>query len=269
MLHENPLMADIDVDHWRNLQELLLESGKAKRRIILIHENGELLKFVHSQRQEIVRNVARVDDPPAVAEKVYRANSDKTDFVVALERRTVERFFAQVQDTWSADEDLDVYVHRMFDVLDEYDDGIVTYPGKASTNLGLQWRLGASYEDVLAAVKKFVPADTTVVFGVFTGDTLWACLVLGFDGDKRIVNITTADPTELTSTGNWQDKAKEVVSWANKKFTECSIGLFTDLDSAKDFLRCEDKLAALKRITEKGKLLAEPLPQPLAKLLKS
>jgi hypothetical protein len=267
MLHENPLMADIDVNHWRNMQELLLESAKAKRRIILIHENGELLKFVHSQREEIVKNVERVDNAAAVAEKVYRANLDKADFVVVLERRAVERFFANVQDTWNANEDLDVYVHRMFDILDEYEDGIVTYPGKARTNLGLQWRLGASYEDVSAAIGKFIPANSTVVLGVFTGDTLWSSLVLGFDGDKRIKNITTADPTELTSTGDWKVKAKELVNWANQKFTVCSIGLFMDQVSAKTFLHSQDKLAALRGIAERGKLIADPLSKPLAALL--
>ncbi len=46
MLHENPQMLDIDVDHWRNLQDLFLESAKEKRRIIVIHEAGEVLKLV-------------------------------------------------------------------------------------------------------------------------------------------------------------------------------------------------------------------------------
>jgi hypothetical protein len=45
MLHANPLMADIG--HWRNLQSLLLESAKEKRRTVVIHENGEILKFAH------------------------------------------------------------------------------------------------------------------------------------------------------------------------------------------------------------------------------
>src|SRR5580700_4203354 len=138
MLHENPLMSDIDVDHWRNLQDLILDSAKEKRRIILIHENGELLKFVHSDRIEIVKNINRVTRPLADAEKVYRANKDKVDFVMVLERKAVERFFAQVQNTWKADEDLDEYVHRMFGTLDQYPEGIVTYPGPARTRLGLQ-----------------------------------------------------------------------------------------------------------------------------------
>src|SRR5271157_2322801 len=119
-------MADIDVTHWRNLQVLLLESAKQKRRIIMIHENGKLLKFVHSHREEIVRNVDRVDQPHAAAETVYRANAGKVDFVAVFERRAFDQYFGRVQDTWSADEDLDEYVHRMYAMIDEYPDGLVT-----------------------------------------------------------------------------------------------------------------------------------------------
>ncbi|MGD0613966.1 MAG: hypothetical protein ABSA69_00815 [Verrucomicrobiota bacterium] len=268
MLHKNPLMADIDVNHWRNLQNLLLESAKEKRRIILIHENGELLKFVHSERADIVRNVTRIAKPLEDAEKVYRANADKTDFVMVLERRAVDRFFAKVQDTWKADEDLDEYVHRMFATLDEYPEGIVTYPGPARTRLGLQWRLGARYEEVKAAVERFVPANSTVVFGVFKENALWASLVLGFDAEKRISVVTTCDPSELTMTGGaWETVAKELVAWANQKYAPCSLGLSMDLDSARAFLSSRNKLATLRDLAQKRKLVSDPLPKPLAQLL--
>ena len=267
MLHAYPLMADIDVNHWRNLQSLLLESAKGKRRIILIHENGELLKFVHSQHADIVRNVDRVDQPGQVAEKVYRANTDKADFVAVFERRAFDRYFAQAQDTWKADEDLDEYVHRMYATLDEYSEGIVTYPGPARTTLGLQWRVGASYEEVKAAVDRFIPPNSTVVFGIFESDALWATLVLGFDADRRAKVVTTADPSELTASGGWKAIAKDVVAWVNRKYPPCSLGLFMDLDSARAFLSSQDKLATLRDLAGKGRLLADPLPKPLAQLL--
>ena len=74
MLHENPLMVDANVDHWRNLQSLLLELAKGKSRIIVIHEDGEILKFVHSRKAEIVRPVERIDDPHVAAKAIYDAN---------------------------------------------------------------------------------------------------------------------------------------------------------------------------------------------------
>jgi hypothetical protein len=263
MLHAYVQMADIDVDHWRNLQALLLESAKEKRRIILIHENGELLKFVHSQRADIVRNVDRVDHPREVAEKVYRANADKADFVVVFDRRAFDRFFGQVQDTWKADEDLDEYVHRMYATLDEYSEGIVTYPGPARTMLGLQWRVGASYEDIKAAVASFVTPNSTVVFGVFADNALWASLILGFDADRRVAVITTADPSELTVSGASEAAAKELVRWVSQKYSPCCLGLFMDLDSARALLTSQDKLATLRDIAKKEKLVANPLPESL------
>jgi hypothetical protein len=264
MLHAYPRMADIKVDHWRNLQALLLESAKEKRRIILIHENGELLKFVHSQRANIVRNVERVDNPHEVAEKVYRANAGKADFVAIFERNAIDRYFAQCQDTWKADEDLDEYVHRMYATMDEYPDGIVTFPGPARTMLGLQWRVGASYDDVKAAVNRFIPPDSTVLFGIFEDSALWATLVLGFDSDRRVNVITTVDPSELTSTGDWKAQAKELTEWVIRKYPPCSLGLFTDLASARDLLVSQDKAATLRGLVGKGKLLASPLPEMLA-----
>jgi hypothetical protein len=268
MLHKNPLMADIDVDHWRNMQSLLLDSAKGKRRIIVIHENGEILKFVHTEREEIIRPVDRVDNPQAVAEKVYKANPGKADFVMVVERRELERYFGEVQNSWRSDEDLDVYVHRMFSKLDEYPAAVATYPNKASSNLGLQWRVGSTHEEIEEAVKDYVPANSTFVLGVFENDALWATLVLGFDGEKSVDNVTTVDPTELKSLKGWKEVSKEVVEWVSKTYTPVSIGLFMDLETARKMFATADKKSVLKAAAVSGKLLASPVPQNLAQLLK-
>jgi len=262
VLHHNPLMADIDVNHWRNLQVLLLESAKQKRRIIVIHENGKLLKLVHSHREEIVRDIDRVDQPSAVAEKVYRANPGKADFVAVFERRAFDQYFGRIQDTWNGDEDLDEYVHRMYAMIDEYPEAIVTYPGPASKVLGLQWRFGASYEEIKAAVG-LLPARSTAVFGVFEGGALWATLVLGFDADRRANVVTTVDPSQLAPATARPDIARSVVEWTNQHYPPCSLGLFMSLDSAKAFLASRDKGKALAEIRAKGDLIADPVPASL------
>ena len=73
MLHRNVLMADIDVDQWRNAQSLLLRSAKAARRIIVIHEHGTLLKLAHTTGAPIAGHIDTVDDPHAVARALYEA----------------------------------------------------------------------------------------------------------------------------------------------------------------------------------------------------
>ena len=263
MLHQNPLMNDIDVNHWRNLQVLLLESAKQKRRIIVIHENGAIQKFVHSNREEISRPVDRVDDPRAVAEKVYKANPGKADFVAVFERRKFDQYFGRIQDTWNADEDLDVYVHRMYAMIDEYPDAIVTYPRPARETLGLQWRLGASYEEVKAAVGT-LPASSAAVFGVFEGNALWATLVLGFDADRRVQVVTTVDPSQLAAGSTRKDIARNVVAWTNRRYPPCSLGLFMGKESAQALLASRDKATALAQIAAKGDLIADPVPASLS-----
>jgi hypothetical protein len=117
MLHESPLMVDANVDHWRNLQSLILESAKGKRRIIVIHEDGAILKFVHSMKAEIVKPIDRIDDPQVAAKAIYEANPGACDFVAVFERRGFDRYFGAFQDAWRADEDLDVYVQRTYAMM--------------------------------------------------------------------------------------------------------------------------------------------------------
>lgn len=267
MLHANPWMVDTNVDHWRNLQALLLDSAKEKRRIIVIHEDGEILKFVHTQRLDIVRNVDRVDNPHEVARKVFLDNPGKVDFVAVFERRAFDSYFGKCEGFWNSEEDLDVYVHRMYALMDEYPEGIVTYPGPARTKLGLQWRVGASYETVVAAARRFIPPNTTALFGVFEGDTLWATLVLTFDENMRTKVVTTCDPTEIKA-GPWRETAKELVEWTNGKFAPCSLGMFMDLDGATTFLAGKDKLSILADISKRDRLLVNPISEELANLLR-
>ena len=263
MLHENPLMVDANVDHWRNLQTLLLESAKGKPRIIVIHEDGVILKFVHSRRAEIVRPVDRIDDPHSAAKAIYEANPGTCDFVAVFERRGFDRYFGAFQDTWRADEDLDVYVQRTYAMMDDYPDAIVTHPGRARDTLGLQWRFGASYEAGTSAIRSLVPPETSVILGVFEGDALWATLVLRFDADHRADVVTTIDPTELSATGR-DALASEAVAWVESRYGRCSIGLFTDLEGARAFLRSTDKAAELAAIAARGALIANPLPAQVA-----
>lgn len=263
MLHENPLMVDANVDHWRNLQSLLLQSAKGRRRIIVIHEDGLILKYVHSRRETIVKPVDRIDDPHAAAKAIYDANPGACDFVAVFERRGFDRYVGAFQDTWRPDEDLDAYVQRTYAMMDEYPDAIVTYPGPARDTLGLQWRLGTSYEAGTAAVRKYIDPTSSVVFGIFDGDALWATLVLRLDADHRVDVVTTVDPTELTTVGR-DALASEVVSWVEANYGRCSLGLFTDLEGARAFLAASDKGAAVAAIAARGALIANPLSAGLA-----
>jgi hypothetical protein len=79
--------------------------------------------------------------------------------------------------------------------------------------------------------------------------------------------VTTADPTEI-KLGTWKDTAKELVAWTNRKFPPCSLGVFMDLSGATEFLASKDKLAVLKDLGKQGRLVIDPAPEALARLLK-
>lgn len=265
MLHADVRMVDIDVDHWRNLQSLLLESAKSRRRIVLIHEDGRAVKLAHSEGSEVEGRIERVDRPVEVAERLLRDNKGTADLVVVLERGAVDRYFAAVQDSWDPDEDVDEYVHRMQVTLDDYPDGLVTAPGPARDQLGLQWRVGATYEQVTAAVERFVEPDSTMVVGVFRDGALWSSLVLGFDADRRVSLVTTADPDDL---GADTDR-HGLLAWVGDRHPAPSLGLFADEADARELLRRRDKLEAARELTAGDRLVVEPLPDALARALAS
>ncbi|NIK57337.1 hypothetical protein [Kribbella shirazensis] len=236
MLHENVLMADIDVDQWRNAQALLLRSAKGCRRLVLIHEAGRVLKLRHTQALPVRGPVTVVEDPHQVAKDLYEANQDDVDFVVVMERDAVDSYFAQVQDAWTIEEDLDDYVRKTYAALESFPDGIVTYPGPARETLGLQWRLGASYDEIHAAVRAYVRPQSSVVLGVESDGVLWTSLVIDFDADLRVTSVTTADPSQMDIHGTSAELAERVAAWAEESGKAVSLALLLTHEAATAFL---------------------------------
>ncbi len=236
MLHGDVLMADIDVDQWRNAQDLLLRSAKEAKRLIVILEEGEVVKCRHTTGRPVLDPPERVDDLQAAARELYEANSSDTDFVLVLERDAADDYFAAFQDSWKADEDLDVFVQRTYALLDDYADKIVTHPGTARETLGLQWKIGASHEQVVAAVQKMVPPSSTVVLAVHHEERLWTSLILRFDENLKVVSITTADPSLVDVTGSRDEVVERLVRFAEDRDGTVRLVVDATLDAARAFL---------------------------------
>lgn len=267
MLHESPLIIDVDVDQWRNLQNRFLVSARERKRIVVIHEDGIILKFRHSHGESIVKSVPRITNPYNDAKRIYEDNKDKVDFVLILDRKAVEKYVAEFQDSWNPDEDLDEYVLRMYELLDKYKDYIVTYPGTPKEVLGLQLKLGISYSKLKSIVQRYVPPMTTVVIGIFEDSkTLWASLILGFDADKKLRLISTLDKSLITT--DWKKEYKKAIEFVEKKFWKCSIGLFMDKNSMENLLASKDKLRKLWELTKRGDIIVDPMSEPLKFSLK-
>lgn len=267
MLHKDVLMQDIDVAQWRNTQELILDSAKERRRIVVLHDGGRIRKVAHSGGAPVTDIVDRADDPAALAKRLYESNTESVDFVAVFERSAFDGYFARVQDSWDIDEELDGFVQRTYALLDEFPDGMVTYPGAARETLGLQWRLGASRDEIINAAQRFVEPGTTIVLGVFYEGALWASLVLTFDAAHSVTSVTTVDPSEVATEGEMGAVAGAVVDWVREKHGTCTLGLFLERPAAEAFLAATDKAHALREASAAGELILSPVPASLADAL--
>ncbi|MDR2975515.1 MAG: hypothetical protein LBV00_12555 [Propionibacteriaceae bacterium] len=235
MLDPYVTMLDIDVDQWRNAQSLLLHSARAQRRVIVLHDKGTVVKCRDTTGAAVVGGPSVVTDARACAQALYEANPG-VDFVAVMERDAVDSFFAQAQDQWTLEQDLDDYVTGYFRLLDAPDCGIVTYPGKASENLGLQWRLGASHEAVVAGLAAVANPGGAVVLGVESEGVLWSSLIIDLGDDGKIVAVTTADPSLVDIHGDRAQLGGRLVEWQQGKGKRVECGLVFSLTAARAFL---------------------------------
>lgn len=265
MLHKDVLMADIDVDQWRNAQALLLRSAKGARRLVVIHEGGRVLKFRHTQGLPVTGRVTQVDDPHELARQLCAANAGAVDFVVVMERDAVDSCFAQIQDSWDIDADLDVFVQGTYAALDAYPDGIVAHPGTARDTLGLQWRIGASLDEVNAAVRAFIAPGTTAILGVHDGSSLWTSLILDFDADWKVTSMTTADPSLVDIHGGRTEVLERLTAWVEGSGKAVSLAVLLDRAAADELLAASgpDKPAAFKRLVAQDQLSVGRAPEAL------
>ena len=249
MLHGDVLMADLDVDQWRNAQQLLLRSAKGARRIVCLLEKGEVVKCRHTHGAEVAQAPTHVDDLQAAADALYAANSDEVDFVMVAERDAMDEYFAEYQNAWEADEDLDDYVTRSWSLLrDRYKSTIVTAPEPADQTLGLQWKLGASHDDVVAAAEAFVNPDSTVVLAVHDDNSLWTSLLLRFDKDRKVISIGTADPSLVDINGDPAEVTKRLVSFADGREGNVGLVVSATREAAERFLAAEDKSSVVAEL---------------------
>jgi len=249
MLHGDVLMTDLDVDQWRNAQHLLLRSAKSARRIVCLLEKGKVVKCRHTHGAEVAQAPTQVDDPQYAADALYAANQEQVDFVLVAERDAMDEYFAEYQNAWNADEDLDVFVSRSWSLLrDRYSSSIVTAPEPADQTLGLQWKLGASHDDVVAAAEAFVAPVSTAVLAVHDENSLWTSLILRFDANRKVISIGTADPSLVDIHGNRAEVTQHLVSFANGREGQVGLVVSCTREAAERFLAAEDKAAVLAEL---------------------
>ena len=259
MLATNPHMLDLDTEQWRNLQTLLTVRSAGQRRIVVIHDHGVVQKLAHSDDLTVQGGESRIDDAAATARRLYEANQAEVDFVLVLERSAVDDYYGRVQDTWDPDEDFDVYVHRGLALLDDVPDGIAVHPGPASERLGLQFRLGGTYEQVTRAAVRLIGANGLFVLGVLDGDRLWASLILHLDDDAKVDRIATGVPWRFGD-GSAQE---ELLAQVRADYGEPVLGVFGSRDAVRRLAHEGAAEPLLRELIAAGDLVFDPTPDGL------
>ena len=244
MLHSNVHMLDINVDQWRAAQRLVLKSGKQTPRIVVIHDHGTVQKARYSDGRALPDAPVRVDDAQELARSLYSANADEVEFVMVIERDAMDEYFARMQDAWTVTTDLDDFVTHTFALLDDYPDGIAVWPGPARSQLGLQWRLGASHDQIVSWVQHVEP-DSWIVLGAHDGDQLSASLLIHFDNELEVDSVTTADPERMDISGDRQVVLERLVSFIRDQGGRVQYALSADVDVVEALLAASDKAAVL------------------------
>ncbi|WP_182049567.1 hypothetical protein [Changpingibacter yushuensis] len=240
-------MEDIDKDQWAHAQDLLLESSKEKTRIIVLHDNGVIRKIERTDAKTIVNAPSLISDANAQARTLYEANRDGLDFVAIFERHAFDEYFSRMQDSWLADEPLDSFVSRQYKLLDEYPETMVTYPGPAKHQMGLQFRLGVGRNEAIVLINKWVAPNTSVLLGIYDQGALWASIVLSFDETLNISVLTTVDAERVDIVGDMTSVATNAMDWLTSTYSSRATALIWTRDAFERFRHADDKESVVRK----------------------
>lgn len=255
MIAANVLMEDMDKDQWSHDQDLLLESSKEKNRIIVLHDNGVIRKIARTDGSEVKGKPASITDANVQAKQLYEANKEGLDFVAIFERHAFDEYFSKMQDSWIADEPVDSFVYRQYKLLDQYPDTMVTYPGPAKTQMGMQFRLGVSLNEAFTLSNKWVSPNTSILLGVYDHGCIWASLVFTFNEKMEISVLTTVNPEKVNTVGDMAKVTDNAFDWLKKTHQSGAAALVWNREEFDVFRAAKDKEKAVVEGLAKGSVV--------------
>ena len=125
-------------------------------------------------------------------------------------------------------------------------------------------RSAYSHEDLVQAIRTFVPHSSTAVVGVLNEGVLWASLVVDVDSSGTPLSVTTVDSAAVALHAEMGTAAGAVVAWLHSRRGSCGLGLFFDKPQAEAFLNASNKAAAIRAAAARGGLVLSPVPPALA-----
>jgi hypothetical protein len=258
VIDENLVMLDMDPRQFRRLYDLAVPLRKP-RRIILLHDDGHVVKALDTERGLRPDLYGSIGEPEKRAREIFDAESGIAE-VLILERAAMREYFAAMQATYTPTESADEYYDRCLRARDRYPGRIVKYPPQFP---GLQY-LGIDWEDARAFVQRYIPPDSWLFFAAFEADRIWMSWIIGLSGGQ-VVRVASSDailPLDASFPG-WQTRYRELVDLCNRQLGPVSLGLFTDRDTLVPLLTSSHKGEQFLRAVKNGRIIADPIPAPL------
>jgi hypothetical protein len=255
MISPDIQMLDINPYQWRHLFDLFFTNRA--RQLIIIHENGRVLKAFdtqHGLRPDL--KTQSVSDPPSLALQLYRA--EQVDQVWVLERAALSDYSDALRTIYNPDEDGDRYFQRARLALDD-NPQLVRYPPRPRG----MYLAGISYEAFEKLIGR-VPAGGTLVLGVFDEHSIWASLILRVERGK-VGLITTTDaimPIDVRIE-DWRPAARLILDRVAAQIGAPFAGLFCAREAFIDLVTGDDKLAHFKALKTEGSIIFDPCPPDL------
>jgi len=253
MISPDVRILDINPYQWRHLLDALFPWHSA-RRLVIVHEQGRVLKAFDTERGlRPDLKATSVHNPVSLAQHLYL--SEHVEQVLVLERAALDDYFATLHTIYNPSEDGDCYFQRARLALDD-DSRLVRYPpGPRGLRLA-----GVPYETWENLIT-LVPNGHTLVLGIFDEGYIWASLIVRVE-DGKVDLIATSDsvmPLEVHVT-DWRKDYRVLPDRVAAQIGPPFAGLFSTRDGFLDLVTTQDKLARLKALRAEGRVILEPRP---------
>ena len=232
MLSQKVKIADLNLDQWRRLTQLVYHPEKS-RKVLLLHEGGKPLKCWDTVSGELPLPALSVNDPQACADALH-AQYPQAYEVWVLEPEPFARKMSEIQAQASFATEQDVYA------LFEFEERLKTPGFAVAPRRDFFWH-GAPIQRLQRFVEKMLPDSCVFVLGVFDGDQLWASLLVEFE-NKKIVSISTSDalPAEEVKEVVGRDQHPYFLSVAANAFRRPAFGWFVDREIFEAYMKAPE-----------------------------
>ena len=133
---------------------------------------------------------------------------------------------------------------------------MVTYPGPAKQMLGLQYRFGVSRNEAIVLANRWLKPDSSLLLGVYDDGRLWASLVMTFDANMTMVELTTVDSERVYVNGGLGEVTARAMGWMTEHHRSEAVALVWTREAFEKFRAARNKELAVAESIADGTAMA-------------